>query len=238
MNRLKIAAAWLFVTCLFSSSFFVTESAWADPMGAAVGSQSGTCPAVIDPVIEVKQSNSNMFENDSKSSIEIAKMKGKRYEMKMPPRQGSISIPSFHIDTYVETRKFETLGCVVIDKLIVDIAVEQRIDIASEYDAGTCAHDQFYSLEVELMQQDEMYINQELAKLKDSLEKQVVVYNLHGPVPDNVRLEKVDAELKQGFTDSIEREINGIEAAAYELHRKSDQPTFYDDILRDCGAMR
>lgn len=192
------------------------------------------CPGSSPPEITVQPFSGDMLENRGSAAFTLARKKSKRYGMKMPLRQGSLSEVIFKPLTTVEISTYPALNCYAIAKIDVKLRVDQKIELASELAEDSCAYAEFYNLEIELLRRDEMLISEKMRELEQLLKERYHNDFRFGPF-ENQNIEQLKRQTQEQVSLFVQAEVNEIEEEVFSRHRASDSPEYFDDILARCG---
>ena len=198
-------------------------------------SDRGACPDLGTSKIQVEQYRGRFYINHEKSAFELAREKSRRYDEKMPIEQGNLGHPDFRTVVDIKMQAYPSTRCVALETLSAKIEVNNRIEIAKEFDEGSCVYAELYNLELELMQLDEEIINNELIALKGFLRENFGRENTFGPVTG----QNIDG-FKDKKTEMLEwlvkSKVFQIREKIYESRKEYDVPEYYEEILTECGA--
>ncbi len=208
---------------------FLTGPAFAE------AEELDTCPEFGSPYINMVQFGGRMYQNHEKTAFELAREKSHKYGIKMPLRQGNMGWPSFRLESDIELRTYPSLGCIVLLKMDVKVYVDRRLEIAADYEKGSCMYNEFYTLEMELMQQDEEFINNELRTIRNHMTTDPGDHFVTGPVK-GINIDEAAKKKEEQIQKMIEHQINKLEERLFRLRVQSDLPEFFDEIAADCAG--
>ncbi len=213
---------------------FLTFFMFAYAAPPAMAQDEKACPDHGVVRVQVEHFNGNMFQSLTKSAFDIAREKSRRYNAKMPLRQGNNGFAKFRVETETDLVPYASNRCVAVKSVHVKVMIDHKVEIASEHEAGSCMFDELVGLESELMQQDELLIGTESRKMQQYLSayfKELQGYPLKGADIDDVIAQK-----KQEIKDLVQGMVDKIALQAETLRRETDLPEYYDEIVADCSG--
>jgi hypothetical protein len=137
------------------------------------------------------------------------------------------------METDIGLITYATMGCIVVERVDVEVFVDTRMELANDFEEGTCMYGEFFNLENELMQQDELVINAEVQKMRDELKQGLAKNNVTGPVR-GLDLDEATSGLKAEIEDMLQNKVDEIEDKIAKVRQESDKPSFFDEIKNDC----
>lgn len=197
---------------------------------------SERCSKYSDPEIFLNRIKGGLFISPALTEEALASQKSRLFGRKMPDRQGNVGHPEIHHKTNMKIAKFPTTGCVYLERLQIDVRIDQRMYIAGEYPEGSCLYNGFYELEAELMQLDEDIIDASFKKMNAYLHSLPEAIRAAGPTTRGSihDLEKSHQENIQRIVDSF---VMQLEKDLMTQRRDADDPSFYYDIQSECEGM-
>ncbi len=193
------------------------------------------CTGFGQATISVMQFTGELFQNQEKSAFTLAREKSRRYGIKMPMRQGNMGSVSFRTNISVYIENPAGSGCLVVRGMDVEVYVNNKVEIASEHDEGSCMYTELYGLEIELMRQDEQIINENLHEFLANLRKTIGQHNGYR-APAGTNVDRAVSWKRREIENMIKMHLESLEEELFNTRREMDLPEYYAEIEADCSG--
>lgn len=194
-----------------------------------------SCPSYDPPAISVVLFDGAVYQSQTKKAFQLAREKAVKYGEKMPMEQGSIGSASLRVDTSVMVDTHQDDGCISVTKIDSKVRMDHKIEIASDFEPGTCMQGEIYNLEMELSQQDEEIVNDEIAKLRYAIREEMGKNYVYGPVR-GVDLDSAVIAKRKEIEEMIAGHIKKLEQDIAQVRKETDLPEYFAEIKADCSG--